>query len=132
MRITSIKRLMGAVDHPSSFLGDGNRRQIDAIQERLRNGVDTEGTAFDGFKDPSRARYPRPLYHAYKIFQDGAQRIESGIGSVRSVFTIYGVAAKIAHYQNIRRQFLGFSLDDRRAALESVVSGIKKGMQRWR
>lgn len=124
MRIRSIDRLIRGINSIDRTLASNH---VGRIQERLKSGIDVSGRGFAPYKDGRRPDDQfRPLQRAAKLFED-ATFSEQRIGdSIELVATVRGRAATIAHYQNVRRRFLGFSSDDRRETLQNVVASLRR------
>lgn len=128
MVIKSIAKLLGAASSVRRSAAPLMQQQVDNIQDRLDRGVDIFGNEFAPYLDQKRFRGRRPLSRAASLF-DGA-RVDastSSQGGVEIRATIVGEAAKIAHYQNVKRRFLGYSLDDRREVMASIRKALAEG-----
>lgn len=128
VQIRSVSRLIAAV----ASIRDPQKvvpQQISRIQERLSSGVDFQGHPFAPYKTDRPQNHDRPLQYAAELFDDA--RIEAKVGGhdVQFFAKIYGQAAKIARYQNVRRKFLPFSDRDHREFRSSLLGMLKDG---WR
>ncbi len=134
IKIRSIQRLMYA----TSSVGQAGRplmeAQIRRTRDRLNQGTDLFGNAFDGYKDDRpHPGHERPLMFASRLFDDMDYSVEpQPDGGVEIVGTITGEAAKIARYQNFNRRFLGFSTEDKVLSVRGVVGLIREAAKRWR
>lgn len=132
MRITAIQRLLDATSNIDGGLSRANQNQVQRIKDRLNQGVDVDGNAFAPYKDPSRYKAPRPLSKAAHLFDGAELSIESKGSSKEATSTIIGMAARIAFFQNVYRQFMGNSTEDKRAAMRDIAESIKDGVRKWR
>lgn len=133
IEITSVKRLLAA----SFDLGLSTHtmeEQTRRTQERLNQGVDLEGGQFKPYKDPNRKHdNTRPLQRAAKLFDDAKYDVEktSSDGLVLKM-TIHGMAARIARYQNVMREFLGYAKSDRSSVRSEIKLMLSEAFRRWR
>lgn len=102
-------------------------RQLRRMQDRTRSGVDIHGVAFAPFKRLPKDGRQTPLGRG------GLLIARARVGSVNSLdgtalrATITGQAAKIAYYQNRRRQFWGFSQQDKLDVVADFKFAMKGG-----
>lgn len=128
MKIKSISKLIAAAASVRKASTPIMQQQIENTQSRLDRGVDIFGNEFAPYLDQDRFRGQRPLSRAASLFDEArVDASTSSQGGVEFRASITGEAAKIAHYQNVKRRFLGYSADDRRDAVSGVRKALKEG-----
>ena len=130
MKIKSMSKLLAAAGTIRRVAEPIMRNQIRNTQDRLNQGVDVSGDNFTPYLDQGRFRGREPLSRAASLFDEARVDVStSSQGGVEIRATITGEAAKIAHYQNIKRRFLGYSAEDRREAMLSIRRALREGFK---
>ena len=129
---TSVKKLMAA----TSEMGGSTapiKNQVGRIQARLNQGVTSLGQSMAPYKDPKR-KYgnSRPLQRASRLFDSPEYSIEKTFSGVDMRATITGQAAKIAMYQNVRRNFLSFSEENAEEVGKDIAESISSAFNSFR
>lgn len=91
-------------------------RQLDRMEERVRAGVDIHGAPFIPFKRLPKDGRRTPLGRGGLLTRAKVDGVNS-LDGVDLRATVTGTTAKIAYYQNRRRQFWGFSDQDKNDAV---------------
>lgn len=131
IKIKAINRLMRATDtfgaHSSVM-----ESQIQRTRERLNLGIDVNGASFAPYKEDRPTNQERPLARAARLFDDVRYTYNRTLEGFDIIATITGQAAKIAHYQNVKRRFIGYSAEDRRSIKQGVAAMLKEAMRNAR
>jgi hypothetical protein len=129
-RITGIRRLIAA----TSTFGNSTHvmeEQTVRTQNRLKRGTDLFGASFAPYKYPEKPHlHSRPLEHAARLFQSPNYDISHFLNETEMRMTIYGRAAQIGNYQNIRRRFVGFARVDREEVKRDLWTTILEVFKR--
>lgn len=130
MKINTISRLMSAASSVGQASESIMKQHIENTQSRLDHGVDIFGNEFAPYLDQERFRGRRPLSRAASLFDEArVDASTSSQGGVEFRAAIVGEAAKIAHYQNVKRRFLGYSDEDRRDMVIGIRKALKEGFK---
>ena len=129
-KINIISRLMASVQLVGNNT-DIMENQVKRIRQRLIAGRDVEDKLFAPYKDKNvKHKNSRPLQRAVRLFDEVDFEHSRGIGGgVDFHAQITGRAAKIAAFQNIKRNFAGFSRTDMSEARQDFRNAILEGMK---
>jgi hypothetical protein len=132
IRIRAISRLMRAT-HEIGSSTTPSENQVSRIKSRLVSGTDVDGNTFAPYKNPKVKRAnSRPLQQAARLFESPQFDNEVNFTGISFKFSITGIAAKIAIYQNFRRRFLGFSRQDRPEVKHDIANELRKAFRSTR
>jgi len=98
--------------------------QLKRMEERTSAGVDIHGAAFAPFKRLPKDGRRTPLGRGGLLTRAKVDSATS-LDGVDLRATVTGMTAKISYYQNRRRQFWGFSEDDKSIVREKLREAIR-------
>lgn len=131
IKITALKRLAYA----ASTLGSSDSimpDQVRSIRDRLNTGTDSNGQSFAPYATQRKTNHSRPLALASRLFDDVQYSTETTLSWRLVKATISGQAAKIAGYQNMKRDFMSFSQKDKDDIIKSTRESLREAMSQWR
>jgi hypothetical protein len=64
-----------------------------------------------------------------RLYSEAQLSSSAAHGGADFVMSIFGRAARIAKYQNVKRTFSSFSVEDRSALKQDLLANIGKGMK---
>ena len=133
VKITSIDRLIKSIQQVDRFLIPAMELEVQNTRDRLNRGIEVDGDQFAPYKNPNRPEFRgrRPLQFAARLFNEAQIDVsETSFGGVELRATIVGTPATIAIWQNVMRDFLGYSTQDRREMVGKTMAALRESYKR--